>query len=715
MKAQERVFREKCVRPRAGLIRRLAGLSCFGSRQVLLALVLSAAVALIPSRPSAVRAVTCTTNPVVVTNNIDGEQGSLRWAISNACAGDTITFDLTKVSSPIALTTADTTDQSSALVINKTLTIQGPGANLLTVEANNNTGLPFRIFTISSGVTVTISGLTVTNGFTPAGVSGSPGGHGGFGGGIYNSGTLTLTGMTVSGNRTGQGGAIDGVGGHGGGIYNDQSATLTVTNSTISGNSTGNGGVGAGEQAEHGPGGSGGGIYNAQSATLTVTNSTISGNSTSDGGFGGGIYNNQNATLTVTNSTVTGNTAGAFGGQGGGIQAFAGCTLKASIIAGNSADGTGPDVNGTVTSEGFNVIGKTDGSSGWLSTGVNKDQLGTSAAPLDPKLGPLQNNGGPTQTHALLAKSPAIDAGDDHVLGAPLNLMYDQRGPGFPRKYCQHVCVGAVEFTTPMVNAPANITINTDPGLCSADVTFPVSATDACGNVLTPTCELDGTTITSPYPFPVGTTTVTCSATDGSGFTGTSSFTVTVIDTNAPVLTCPPIVANSFPGQCSASVPFFVSAIDACDPSITPTCKIGNMTITSGYTFPVGTTTVNCSATNSHGLMGMCSFNVTVIDTNAPVVTCPANVAVYSDPGKSTALVAFPGASATDVCNGPLAPVYKIGTTVITSPYNFPPGVTTVTASATNSHALTGMCSFTVTVTLLDICIQDGSSGDTFR
>jgi len=111
MKAQGRVFREKCVRPRAGLIRRLAGLSCFGSRQVLLALVLSAAVALIPSRPTAVRAVTCTTNPVV-TNNLDSGPGSLRWAISNACAGDTITFDLTKVSSPIALTTADTTDQS---------------------------------------------------------------------------------------------------------------------------------------------------------------------------------------------------------------------------------------------------------------------------------------------------------------------------------------------------------------------------------------------------------------------------------------------------------------------------------------------------------------------------------------------------------------------------------------------------------------------------
>ena len=66
----------------------------------------------------------------------------------------------------------------------------------------------------------------------------------------------------------------------------------------------------------------------------------------------------------------------------------------------------------------------------------------------------LKDNGGPTKTIALLPLSPAIDHGDDTVLIPPLSLTTDQRGPGFPRKYCQHVCVGAVEFTTPVVNAP---------------------------------------------------------------------------------------------------------------------------------------------------------------------------------------------------------------------------------------------------------------------
>jgi hypothetical protein len=253
--------------------------------------------------------------------------------------------------------------------------------------------------------------------------------------------------------------------------------------------------------------------------------------------------------------------------------------------------------------------------------------------PLDPKLGPLQNNGGPTFTQALLAGSPAIDAGDDSVLGAPFNLTTDQRGPGFGRKVCAHVDAGAYEFLSgvaPTVACPDNIAVSNDPGQCSASVPFSVSATDACGGPITaPTCKIGNTVITSPHTFPIGMTTVTCSATDSSGLTATCSFMVTV---NAPV----------------------------------------------------------------------------------PLVTCPPNIAVYSDPGRSTALVAF-GASATDICDGSLTPVYKIGTTIITSPNNFPPGVTTVTVSATNSHSLTGMCSFTVTVTLLDICIQDNKSGDTFR
>ena len=680
MKTQEMVFRKKCVRPRAGLIGRLAGLSRLWSRLVLLALVLSAAVVLIPSRPPAVRAVTCTTNPVV-QNNGDSGAGSLRQAIIDACDGDTITFGNT-VTSPITLTTAD-------LVIDKNLTINGPGATLLTVERSSAAGTPqFRIFTINSGVTVIISGLTVTNGRTPDGIPEIPvATSGGSGGGIFNSGTLTLTNSIISGNSTGNGGGdsdVDGNGGSGGGISN--AGTTTLTNSTISGNSTGNGGsssgasgnggsgagidnsgtltligatvsgnstgIGGESKQPPGNGGNGGGINN--SGTLTLIGATVSGNSTGiggvcnhaspagSGGSGGGIFNGGNS-LIVTNSTISGNStgnggsgnstlggSGGSGGVGGGIYANgAAPSIRASIIALNSAP-VGPDIDGTVTSQSHNLVGKGDGSTGFTN-GVNNDQVGSIASPLDPKLGPLANNGGLTLTHILLAGSPAIDAGDDSVLGGPLFLTTDQRGAGFPRKYCTHVDIGAFEISSvPSVSVPSNISANSDPGMCSASVNFPTSATDACDGAIMPTCKIGGTVISSPHNFPVGSTTVICSATDSSGLTGSNSFTVSVSD------------------------------------------------------------------------------------TNAPMVKCPGNIAVYSDPGKSTALVAL-GASATDICDGSLTPVYKIGTTVITSPYNFPPGVTTVTASATDSHGLSAMCSFTVTVTLLDICIQDNSSGDTFR
>jgi len=298
-------------------------------------------------------------------------------------------------------------------------------------------------------------------------------------------------------------------------------------------------------------------------------------------------------------------------------------------------------VGGDFHSDGFNVIGETDGSSGFTQP---TDQTGTLSAPLDPKLQLdalkqplLTDNGGPTQTIALLPGSPAIDHGDDSVLTDTVNfppsgLKTDQRGPGFPRKVCAHVDAGAYEFLSSVVPnvTCSDITVNNDPGNCSASVPFSVSAADACGNALTPTCQIGNTMIMSPHTFPPGMTTVTCSATDATGLTGTSSFMVTVTDKNAPVLTCPP------------------------------------------------------------------------------------NIAVYSDPGKSTARVSFV-ASATDICDGPLTPVYKIGTMIITSPYDFPPGVTTVSASAKNSPGITGMCSFTVTVTLLNICIQDNNSGDTFR
>jgi len=262
------------------------------------------------------------------------------------------------------------------------------------------------------------------------------------GGGI-NATTATLTSCTVSGNTAGIGG---------GGI---SATTLTLTTSTINGNSAaGGGGINAttatltnctvsGNTA--GDSGGGGAIIPA----ATLTNCTVSGNSTS--GTGGGIYAYNTVSLNMNNCTVSGNSAD----FGGGILAFLGTllnctiaenfastgggifrdssgggalTLKNTLVVLNLVrfSGAGPDVSGIFTSQGHNLIGDGTGGSGFTN-GVNGDIFGTNINPIDPKLGPLQNNGGPTKTMALLAGSPAIDKGDN--AGA---LAVDQRG--FPRK-----------------------------------------------------------------------------------------------------------------------------------------------------------------------------------------------------------------------------------------------------------------------------------------
>ena len=292
--------------------------------------------------------------------------------------------------------------------------ISGPGANLLTVQRNTAGGTPqFRIFTIQSGTTVNIFGLTMSNGNL-----------GSSGGAVLNSGTLTLTNTIVSANTAGSGG---------GGLYN--TGTLTLTNSTVSGNNGGN-------IFE------GGGIYNTSSSMLLLTNTTVSGNTAGD--YGGGIFNN-GGVAALADSTVSGNVGGQLGGAivNGGTLTLTNCTvsgnnsgpgghavfnfsngtanIKNTIVAGNIVgSGAGPDLGGSFDSQDYNLIGNTSGASFTGTTAHNITNVNA-------QLGPLANNGGPTQTHALLAGSPALDAGDNSVTGAPLNLSTDQRGAGFSR------------------------------------------------------------------------------------------------------------------------------------------------------------------------------------------------------------------------------------------------------------------------------------------
>jgi len=239
----------------------------------------------------------------------------------------------------------------------------------------------------------------------------------GLGGGIYNFGTLTVRNSILSGNAATN---------HGGGIYN--AGTLTVSSSTLSGN-----------RAHVG----GGGILNF--GALIVSNSTLSGNSAvgDTGSVGGGIYNRSDTRpVTLINVTLTANRAGI---RGGGLVVFTGApVVHNTLIAGNLRGATGAthdDVFGALNAGGdYNLIGDGTGMRG-LSNGVNGNQVGSADNPIEPQLGPLDDNGGPTLTHALLSGSPAIDAGNNAYA-----TDFDQRGPGFPRIVNGIIDIGAFEF-----------------------------------------------------------------------------------------------------------------------------------------------------------------------------------------------------------------------------------------------------------------------------
>ncbi|HEX9918644.1 MAG TPA: choice-of-anchor Q domain-containing protein, partial [Pyrinomonadaceae bacterium] len=328
-----------------------------------------------------------------------------------------------------------------------------------------------------SGNTLTMTNVVVsgnTTGNAGETTGGGYGGHGGNGGGIYaGTGILNLSNVTVRDNIAGDGDD----GGHGGGMYLLPNATTTMRDCTISNNSSGMGGSKQGAQGGYGGGivnhgetimigclisgnstkrsgfgaggGSlGGGIFNGN--TLKMINCTVSGNKADPlVGRGGGIFNNANA-LTLTNVTMTGNSA--YSGEnccwfqhGQGMHNSGVANVRNSIIAGNGKATYEPnkpasDVTGLYNSQGNNIIGRAQtGSIGDTSQyqvgfthGVNSDQVGTPEAPINPQLGPLASNGGPTQTHALLAGSPALDKGNNSLAVDANNnpLTTDQRGSG---------------------------------------------------------------------------------------------------------------------------------------------------------------------------------------------------------------------------------------------------------------------------------------------
>jgi len=330
-----------------------------GAWRVLLALILSLSVAGISAREA--RAAVYN-----VTNLDDSGPGSLRAAITSAngdVASDTITFN---VSGSIALS-------SSLPAISENLTIDGSGQSI-TINGMDS----FRVLYVNTAKTLSISNLSIVQGYSSSGN----------GGAIYNGGNLYVRNMTFSGNRAAY---------NGGAIYNDE-GHLSVKASTFSSNSV------------LVPSATGGAIA-SNLGELIVVNSTFSGNSADRGG---GIYSNSSSPEVHT-STFSGNTATT---DGGGIYNIGGLLLFNTILA-NSNSATdcystfepNPDVR--------NLI-------------MNNWGCGKPYSIADPQLAPLADNGGPTRTFALLPGSPAFDAGEDYFCSAAPVSNLDQRGVSRP-------------------------------------------------------------------------------------------------------------------------------------------------------------------------------------------------------------------------------------------------------------------------------------------
>ena len=356
---------------------------------------------------------------IVVTNSDDEFDGdltpndiSLREAIdvaNRAPIAQTIMFDSSLHGSKINLNLGELLIASAGnhrSRAGRTTEIRGPGADLLTIDGLGQNKI-LMIDKVDNDEVTLISGLTLTGGKSPSS-----------GGAIFNRGNLQLDSVTIK-NSTAVFGAA---------IHNELGSRLSLSNSELSNNSAQIGG---------------GAIHGGIGSRTVVVNSTLSRNSAAVNG--GAILVDASAALTVAASTITNNRADADGdGRGGGGGIHVNGTpveLVSSIVAGNFQGTPSNDVaddlqgvNGNDarvdTDSRFNLIGTATGVAGLRGTSHN-NQFGTDAEPLDPRLGPLANNGGPTRSHLPRSDSPVTDKGS--IAFSLGRLRVDQRGALFPR------------------------------------------------------------------------------------------------------------------------------------------------------------------------------------------------------------------------------------------------------------------------------------------
>ena len=395
-----------------------------------------------------------------VTTVADAGPGSLRQVVGNACDGATINFAASLSGQTITLS-------GGQIPVNRQITVENPHAPGLTISGNNAS----RMFYVSSGSSLSLSDLSLGHGR----VSGTGGGA------ILNEGGLVnLNRVSLLNNAS----ALDG-----GALYNDNGGGINILNSALIDNLAENG--------------HGGGIYN-NDGTINAGNSTLSGNAAQSDG--GGIYNLQGL-LNLSNSTLSGNTADRSAlnqGDGGGIFNGTGTVAVANTLIAANRDQSSvlkhADVSGDFVSAGHNLIGTNQGlGSGGTPfvDGVNGDQVGSTASPLDPHLDALA---GSPAYHPLQAGSPAVEAGNltgcrfisqgqNPLFGNGTPVTQDQRGVGRPQgSACD---IGAIEFQPMSLSITKHVTPSLDVTYRS-EITYTIIVTnlgllDAAGTQVTDT------------------------------------------------------------------------------------------------------------------------------------------------------------------------------------------------------------------------------------
>ncbi len=249
------------------------------------------------------------------------------------------------------------------------------------------------------------------------------------------------------------------------------------------------------------------------------------------------------------------------------------------------------------------------------------------------------------------------------------------------------VTISDVEL--PVISCPPNFTAPVDAGQCTATLPYPTpNGTDNCPGAST----TQNAGLPTGFAFPLGSTVNTFEVFDAAGNTAVCSFTATVIDNQAPVISCPlNITVSTATSTCDAVVTYaFPSATDNC-PGGSAAQPAG---LPSGSTFPLGTTLNTYVVTDAAGNSASCSFTVTVADQVVPAITCPASISVSAAVGLCTAPVTFTLPIGTDNCSG----VSTVQTQGLTNGANFPVGVTTNKFTVTDGGGNTSSCAFSVTV-----------------